>query len=306
MLYEVAAARLACPHFMPGSSPSGTLTPRAGVLASLAAYALWGLFPLYFRALRALAPLEVLAHRIVGSALLLLALLALRRRWAWLRVARRREVLWSFVGSSLLLSLNWFVYIHAVVIERVVDASLGYFINPLVSVLLGVMLLGERPRRAQWVAIGLAFSGVAWLAISTRQVPWIGVLLAASFGSYGFLRKVAKLGSLEGLALETLLLSPPAALALIWFIADGQGGLAREPELLPLVLAAGPLTAVPLLLFAAGARAIPLSTAGFLQYVSPSIQFALGVFVFREPFSMSKLGGFSIIWAALVVYSLET
>lgn len=278
----------------------------SGILYAACAYVLWGLFPLYFRHLAAVPAAEVLVHRIVWSLLFVLALLGAQRRWAWLAPALRQpKVLGAFAVSALLLSCNWITYIWAVANGHVIDASLGYFITPLVNVLLGYTVLHERPRRMQWAALGLATLGVVWLTALTGQLPWIALVLAGSFGAYGLLRKIAVLGALEGLTLETLLLAPPALVALaLWW---GRAGSFPAPELTTnlLLIGVGPLTAVPLLLFAAGARRISMTTLGLLQYIGPSIQFALGVWLFDEPFGGQRLVGFLLIWSALLVYSLD-
>ena len=280
---------------------------RNGVLAVLSAYTSWGLFPLYFKALRA-HPLEVLVHRIIWSALFLLAINAWQRRWDWLRsVLRSPRLILGSLLSATLLSINWFVYIWAVGESRVVDASLGYFITPLVQVVFGVVLLREALRPVQWLALATAALGVVWLTLEFGQLPWVGLALAASFGSYAALRKTARLGALEGLALETWLLFPLAAGYWFWLARAGassfyEDGLAQRLAL----LAAGPLTSVPLLLFAAGARRIPLSLAGVLQYVSPTLQLLLGILIWHEPFQPSKLLGYALIWLALLIYSGES
>jgi chloramphenicol-sensitive protein RarD len=265
------------------------------------------MFPLYFRIVTSVTPAEVLAHRVVWSVLLLAALLALRRQWAWLpQVLREPRVLGAFAASATLLSVNWLTYIWAVTSGHVVDASLGYFITPLVSVLLGYTLLHERPRRAQWIALSLAALGVLWLTVLAGHLPWIALLIAGTFGSYGLMRKVAVLGPLEGLTLETVFLTPFALLALVIWWHQGVGSFPAPDALTNVwLLALGPLTAVPLLLFAAGARRMPLTTLGLMQYLSPTLQFAIGVWVFHEPFTATRLVGFGWIWLALVIYSLE-
>lgn len=278
-----------------------------GVLQAALAYALWGLFPIYFHLVAAVAPLEIVLHRSLWSLAFVLGLLAVLRRWAWLgETARRPRTLAIFSLSALLLSGNWLVYVWAVNSGRLVDASLGYFITPLVNVLLGYFVLGERPRRGQWGALAVAAAGVLWLTFFAGALPWVGLVLAASFGLYGLMRKTAPLGALEGLALETLLLAPLATGLLVWQTAQvGSAFTAGDPALLGLLMLAGPLTALPLLLFAAGARRIPLTTLGLLQYIGPTIQFALGIWVFHEPFAGPRLAGFVLIWAALVIYSAE-
>jgi chloramphenicol-sensitive protein RarD len=277
-----------------------------GVLQASLAYAMWGLLPLYFHRLSAVAPIDVVLHRSLWSLAFLLVLLAVLRRWAWLaEIARSPATLRTFTLSALLLSSNWLVYVWAVHDGRVVEASLGYFIAPLVNVLLGYFVLRERPRRAQWLALAVAALGVLWLAVFAGSVPWVGLVLAASFGIYGLMRKTAALGAIEGLALETLLLAPLAAGLLAWRASHGSSTAEGGAELLALLALAGPLTALPLLLFAAGARRIPLTTLGLLQYISPTIQFALGVWLFKEPFAGPRLVGFVLIWVALVIYTAE-
>ncbi|MFT3666072.1 EamA family transporter RarD [Piscinibacter sp.] len=277
----------------------------SGILYAASAYVLWGLFPIYFAHLAAVPAAEVLVHRIVWSLLFVLALLGARRQWGWLVPALRSpKVLGAFVLSALLLSCNWLTYIWAIANGHVIDASLGYFITPLVNVLLGYSVLHERPRRLQWAALTLAMAGVAWLTALTGQLPWIALVLAASFGAYGLMRKIAPLGALEGLTLETLLLTPPALVAIaLWWPTAGFPAPDAATNLL--LVGVGPLTAVPLLLFAAGARRIPMTTLGLLQYIGPSIQFALGVWLFGEPFGGTRLAGFALIWAALVLYSAD-
>ncbi len=280
---------------------------RTGMLYAAAAYILWGLFPLYFKALQAVPAQQILTHRIVWSLLLLMVVLTVRHQWAWLRtLASQPKVLAGFAASALLLSTNWFIYIWAVNSGRVVDSSLGYFMNPLVNVLLGYLILGERLRVVQWSAVALAGCGVAWLTWQSGHPPWIGLTLAVSFGIYGLLRKTAALGALEGLSLETMLLFPFALAYLIWLTVHQQNAFLNVPAVSQwLLVAAGPITAIPLLLFAAGARRIPLATLGLLQYLGPSLQLTLGVWLYHEPFGRDRLIGFMAIWAALVVYSGE-
>lgn len=280
---------------------------RRGVLAVLCAYGAWGLFPLYFKALRA-QPLEVLVHRIVWSALFLLAIHAVQSRWEWLRQAAcsPRLILGSLLSAGLL-SVNWFLYIWAVANGRVIDGSLGYFITPLVQVLLGVALLHESLRPAQKLALGCAALGVSWLTVAFGQLPWVGLGLAASFGSYAVLRKTQKLGSLEGLALETWLMFPFALGYLLWLRQHGQSLFFQDqPGQRLALLCGGPLTSVPLLLFAAGARRIPLSLVGVLQYISPTLQLLLGVMLWHEPFQPGRALGYALIWLGLIIYSGES
>jgi chloramphenicol-sensitive protein RarD len=280
---------------------------RTGMYYALAAYVLWGLFPIYFKQIGQVPALEILVNRIVWSLLLLAALLAWRRQWSWFGALRRQpRVLAGFGASAALLACNWLLYIWAVNNGRVVDASLGYFITPLVNVLFGLVLLRERLRPLQWAAVGLAGCGVLWLTVHAGHLPWIALGLAATFGSYGLLRKTASLGALEGLSLETLLLFPFALAYFGWLALHGQNHFVAGPApLSALLLAAGPITAIPLLLFAAGARRIPLSTLGLLQYSSPTLQLLLGLWLYHEPFDGARLAGFALIWIALAIYSAE-
>lgn len=278
-----------------------------GLVYAALAYTAWGLFPLYFAMLAQVPALEIVLHRTLWSLAVVLALLAALRRWDWLRptLADPRRLALCLL-SALLLAGNWTLYVWAVLAQRVVDASLGYFITPLVSVLLGVLVLRERLAPAQRVAVALAAAGVAWLTWQAGQLPWIGLTLAASFGLYGLMRKTAPLGALEGLAVETLLLSVPAAALLAWWIAAGHSRVVGAGAATwGWIVLSGPLTAFTLVLFAAGARRLPLATVGLMQYISPTIQLALGIWVFHEPFSAARLAGFVLIWAGLAVYSLD-
>jgi len=279
-----------------------------GALYAALAFALWGVFPLYFRQIAHVPSGEILIHRIVWSLVFVLVVLSVRRQWGWLRpVLRQPRVLAAFTASAVLLSVNWLTYIWAVNNGHVIDASLGYFINPLVNVLLGYTVLHERLRRMQWVALALAAAGVLWLTIQAGHLPWIALALAGSFGAYGLLRKVATLGALEGLTLETLLLAPIAAVVLgVWMFNGSSTFPAPDATTNAWLIAAGPITAIPLLLFAAGARRISLTTLGLLQYIGPTIQLALGLWLFHEPFSAARLFGFALIWLALALYSAES
>ena len=280
---------------------------NTGIVYASLAYLSWGLFPLYFRQVAAVPALEVVLHRTLWSLVFVLALLAVRRQWAWMReVLRQPRVLGAFALSALLLAANWLTYVWAVNNSHVVDASLGYFILPLVNVALGYVFLHERPRPGQWLAVTVAAAGVLWLTLLTGRLPWIALVLALSFGFYGLLRKVAVLGALEGLTLETVLLAPVTMAVLGVWAWQGQGALVQgDAATLGWLVLAGPVTAIPLLWFAAGARRIPLATMGILQYIAPSLQLALGVWLFHEAFDVSRLAGFVLIWAALLVYTLE-
>lgn len=280
---------------------------RNGMFYAAAAYILWGLFPVYFKLLSSIPSQQILMHRVLWSFLLLMVILLARKQWRWLGdIATRPLVIAGFAASALLLSVNWFLYIWSVNTGRVIDASLGYFMNPLVNVLLGYLLLGERLRAAQWCAVALAACGVLWLTWQSGHPPWIGLALAVSFGLYGLLRKTASLGALEGLALETMMLFPAALAYLIWLTLQRHDAFTVAPSSLQwLLIAAGPITAVPLLMFAIGARRIPMATLGLLQYTSPSLQLMLGVWLYNEPFDHARLIGFIAIWSGLIVYSGE-
>ncbi|TJZ69003.1 EamA family transporter RarD [Chitiniphilus eburneus] len=280
---------------------------QTGILYALAAYLMWGLLPLFLKQLQGIPAGEVLLHRMVWSLVFLGVILAVRRNWRWLGTALRQpKVMAGFAASAALLAVNWFVYIWSVQANRVVDASLGYFINPLVSVLIGVVVLRERLRLGQWLAVAVAGAGVAWLTWQAGQLPWIAITLALSFGFYGLLRKTASLGALEGLSLETLVFFPVAGGVLAWLLASGQAGFDHAtPWVRFLCLMAGPVTAVPLLLFAAGARRIPMSLLGILQYAGPTVQLLLGVLLWHEPFGAARVTGFALIWGALLIYTAE-
>ena len=280
---------------------------QTGIFFAAAAYFMWGLLPLYLKMLKAVPALEILLHRMSWSLVFLLIVLAWRSQWSWLKPAvQDRRVLLRFLASASVLSINWFLYIWSVNAGRVVDASLGYFINPLVNVMFGYFLLHERLRAGQWTAVAIAAAGVLWLTVQAGQLPWIGLTLAASFGTYGLLRKTAPLGALEGLSLETMILTPFAVGYLIWLAIHGESGFVNDgSHMRALLAAAGPITAIPLLLFAAGARRIPMSLLGLLQYIGPTLQMALGVFLWHEAFTEAKLIGFVLIWSALVIYTLE-
>lgn len=280
---------------------------RRGVLYALGAYLCWGFFPIYWRLLKGVPALEILAHRMTWSLVFLGLLLGLKRHWRWVLPALGdKKTLGTFALSATLLSLNWWLYIWAVNAGFIVETSLGYFINPLVNVLLGVLFLKERLRRAQALSVLVAVCGVLYLTVSYGRLPWIALSLGISFAVYGLLRKTASLGSLEGLSFEASLLSVPALGFLLWLELNQQGSFGHvDLKTSLLLVGAGVATAVPLLLFAAGARRIPLVTMGILQYLAPSIQLAIGVLVYHEPFDRHRLLGFSLVWLALVLYSGE-
>ena len=277
-----------------------------GIVYAASAYILWGFFPLYFHELAGVSAVEILAHRIIWSFLLLGVVIGVRREFGAFRASVSPRVVGAYLVAGALLGANWYVYVWAVGQGFVVEASLGYFINPLVSVLLGVIVLRERLRPLQWIPIAIAGAGVGVNAISYGAVPWIALALAFSFGSYGLAKKLAPLESLHGLALETTLLAPLAfaylAVAEVAGSASfGRAGLGMDLKLVLL----GVITVVPLLLFASGARRVPLTTLGLLQYFAPTLQFLCGVLVFREPMTAPRVAGFVIIWIALALFSLE-
>jgi len=280
---------------------------RTGILSAALAFLCWGLFPLYFHAIGEVPALQILAHRMLWSLAFLLIVLALRRQWRWLEQVRQPRVFWSFAASAVLLAGNWLLYIWAVNNGHVIDASLGYFITPLFNIMLGFLVLKERLRPLQWAVIGIAALGVAWLTLHAGNVPWIALGLAATFGGYGLLRKTAALGALEGLSFETMVLFPVAAAYVGWLTLHGENAFINTPSDTTrwLLLAAGPITAIPLLLFASGARKIPLSILGLLQYLGPTIQFLLGVLLFKEAFTSERLVGFALIWGALILFAGE-
>jgi len=280
---------------------------RRGTLLALAAYGFWGLFPLYLRALPKMPALELVSHRILWSLLFLAVFFLVRREgFAWLLSLRDPAVRRSHLLSSLLIATNWLVYVWAVAAGRVVECSLGYFINPLVSIGLGVFVLGERLRPFQWAAVSLAAAAIVWLSVTTGVFPWLSLLLAFSFGAYGLVKKQAPVAGVQGLALETLLLLPFALLVLGRAELSGHGQfLSNSGVGMILIASTGLATTLPLLAFAGAARRIPLSQVGFLQYITPTMQFLVGVFVFHEAFGPAKFLGFGLIWTALALLLLE-
>ena len=278
---------------------------RRGLALAVGAYAFWGVLPLYFHILTGVPALQVLAHRVVWSLILLVALvLALRRGGAMLAAARGKTLL-LLIASAALIAINWLVYIWSVQHGHVLEASLGYFINPLVNVALGIAVLGERLRKWQGVAIGVAGLGVVAMALSGGGSIWISLVLAASFGLYGLLRKVAAIDALGGLTVETILLAPLCIGWLAYSAAHDATGFGQSPGLDMLLLAAGIVTALPLLMFAAAARRLPLSTMGLLQYIAPSLQFGLAL-LFGEPLRPVHFVTFPLIWAGCALYAWDS
>lgn len=285
-----------------GSAPPG----RHGTLYALGAYGLWGVLPLYWKWLSALPASTILAHRVVWSLAVSALLLSVGRRWRELRqVLSGRATLVPLLATSALIGSNWLVFIWAVNHARVLEASLGYFLTPLVNVALGRAFLGERLLPLQGWAVALAGCGVAWLALGVDEVPWVALFLAGTFALYGLLRKLAPVSPVPGLAVETLLLAPAAGAWLAWLELRGGGAFGdADPGVVALLLASGAVTAAPLLLFAAAARRLPLSTLGFFQYIGPSLTFLLAITVFAEPLTGDQAVTFGFIWAALALFSL--
>jgi chloramphenicol-sensitive protein RarD len=281
--------------------------PLKGTFYALGAYLLWGILPIYWKALLAVPAGQILCHRICWSCLFLFLFLLARREWTEFRSSLRdAKIVRGYVIAALLLSVNWFTYIWSVNHGQIVETSLGYFINPLVSVVLALHVLKERLRPIQWLAIGLAAAGVLWLTWQQHRVPWIALVLAFSFGFYGLLKKKAPLGALHGLTLETATLALPAVLVLIY---AGATRASTEPALnwttVMLLAGGGLVTAMPLFLFARAAQMIKLSTLGLLQYISPTCGLLLGTLLYQEPFPTPRLIGFAIIWVALFIYWVD-
>jgi chloramphenicol-sensitive protein RarD len=281
---------------------------RDGFVLGFLAYAMWGAFPLYWPLLEPAGAVELLAHRVAWSALVMVLLATLLRKRAALgRLLRTPRLLLLLLAASAVISVNWGVYIWSVTNEHVVESSLGYFINPLVTVLLGVVVLGERLRTLQWAALGVAAVAVVGLTVAEQRAPYVALALAFSFGTYGLLRKKADVGAVEGLTVETVLLAPLALGYLVWLESTGGGhATADAPWHLVLLSTAGVITALPLLCFGGAATRVPLTTLGLLQYVAPTLQFLLGITVGGEPMSSSRWVGFALIWAALVLFSADS
>lgn len=282
---------------------------RRGIGFGVGAYLLWGLFPLYWPLLEPAGALEILAHRIAWSLVVVAAVLVVRNRWGFLRPLLRDRRALAYLGlAAVLIGGNWMVYIWGVNNEHVVETSLGYFINPIVSVLLGVSLLGERLRRLQWVAVGIGTVAVVVLTVAYGRLPWIALALAFSFAFYGLLknRVGARVEAPESLAVETLVLVLPALATIVWLETTGRAHFGHAGVGHAVLLAStGPITAVPLLLFAGAARRIPLSVLGLLQYLAPVLQFLIGVAVRGEPMPLSRWIGFSLVWSALVLLTYD-
>ncbi len=279
---------------------------RTGVIAGLLAYSLWGVFPVYFKLVGSVAPLEVLAHRIVWAVPFGLAIILARRQLSELRQAIRNPGMLAWLAlAALSIAGNWFVYIWAVMNERIFETSLGYYINPLVYVLVGVMFFGERLRRLQQAAAALAATGVAILTISGGFLPWVSLSLAGLFTAYGVIRKRVSIGAMPGLFVETVMLVPFAGGWLIYFVATGEASIASgDATLTALLLMAGPITVLPLLFFATAARNVTLTTLGFMQFIAPTLQFMTGVW-YGESLTPAHLACFGFIWVAVLAFSVD-
>jgi chloramphenicol-sensitive protein RarD len=282
--------------------------PLAGILYSAAAFLIWGLSPAYWKAMQAVPAIEIVSHRVVWSFVFLVGLTLIQHRWAeFVSALRSPRTLLTLSVTTLLVSGNWLLYIWAVNAGYLLQASLGYYINPLVNVLLGVLFLKERLRRPQAIAVFLALAAVAYRTFSFGQFPWIALTLGFSFGVYGLIRKVAPVGSLVGLTVETLLLTPIAAAGLVYFETQGAAALFHSGAILDLLLlGTGVFTAVPLLFFNLGARRINLSPLGLLQYIAPSCMFLMAVLLYGEPLTVPQFLTFALIWAALAIYSIDS
>jgi chloramphenicol-sensitive protein RarD len=279
---------------------------KKGILLSIGAYGLWGVLPIYWKQLQSVPSTEIIGHRIVWALMFAVGVVVFKKRLsAVLRTIRdpRMVVIYGMAGGVLV--INWTTYVWGINAGYVIEASLGYFINPLVNVLLGVIFFREHLRRVQWAAICLAAAGVGYLTVQHGSLPWIALVLAFSFGAYGLIKKSAPLEALEGLTLELSLLFVPALLYLLYLESRGVGTFGHAGLSSLLLALGGVVTATPLLMFAGAARRIPLSMLGVLQYIAPTLQFAIGVWVYGEEFSRTRLIGFCFIWAALMIYTVE-
>jgi len=280
---------------------------KKGVLSAIGAYLTWGLLPIYLKSLHEVPAVQIVFHRIVWSFLFLVVIMLARKEWKKLVVSVFSfRVLLIYVLTAFLLAANWMMYVWGVNAGHVVETSLGYYINPLFSVILGVVLLKEKLRAWQWVPVGMATAGVLYLTLYHGRLPWIALVLALTFSLYGLFKKIAPLNSLYGLTIETTVLFLPAFASLLYFNTQGSGAFGHTGWLVAVLLPlSGIITSVPLLLYSTAARSIPLSLLGILQYLSPTMQLILGLLLFREPFTWEQVFGYSIIWAALIILTIE-
>ena len=281
---------------------------KRGILYGIGAYALWGFFPIYWKVLHPVSALQVIGHRISWSFILLVAFIVITKQWQDFRsvALTSAKTIGIYAIAGVLLTINWLVYVWGVNQGFIVETSLGYFINPLLSVLLGVIFLRERLRLAQWMPVIIAAAGVIYLTFVYGRLPWIALSLAFSFGFYGLVKKLAPLGSLYGLTLETGIVFPAAMIFLVVVQLNGTGAFLHDSALIDLFLVgAGVVTTIPLLMFASAAKQIPLTVVGLLQYIAPTLQFLIGIFIYKEPFDQSHLIGFAVVWVALIIFWVE-
>ncbi|MEE9434570.1 MAG: EamA family transporter RarD [Sphingorhabdus sp.] len=292
---------------VPRASHGGADVDHTGLVAAIAAYSMWGFMPVFFRQLEHVSALEIIAHRVIWAVPLLILIMAARRQLAeYFTVLKSWAMLRWMLLSALLISTNWLVYVLAVNSGQILAASLGYYLNPLMNVLLGTMFLGERLTRRQWAAVGMAGVAVAVLAAGAIGTLWISLTLAVSFGLYGFVRKLAPVGAVPGLAVETSLLLPLSMGAAFWFIFQtGSAGWTGDTRTMAYLAAGGAVTATPLILFAIAARRMSYSLLGFIQYIGPTIQFVIGIYIYGEELNEIRLVAFALIWAGLVLFSSE-
>jgi chloramphenicol-sensitive protein RarD len=282
-----------------------------GSWCAVGAYASWGVFPIYWKLLRQVPAAQIIGHRIVWSLATVVVLILLMGKWADFRAAFTRgsagKILRVYIAAALLIGANWLIYVWAVNADFIIETSLGYFINPLLSVALGVVFFKERLKPLQWFSVALAAAGVIYLTVVHGGIPWIALSLSITFGLYGLVKKTAPLGSFEGLALETGLLFAPALMYLTLICTNGTGAFLHGTATTDILLVgAGIITTMPLIMFAAAARRIPLSLMGILQYISPTLQFLVGLILYREPFSRLHLVGYGLVWLALILFAFES
>ncbi len=281
---------------------------KSGVLFAIGAYTMWGIAPLYFKLIQSIPPLEILMHRVIWSVLLLFVLVVVFKQRTNVQTAiRKPKVMLTLLASGLLLGCNWLIFIWAVNNDHMLDASLGYYINPLLNMLLGYMVLGERLKKLQLVAVAMAFIGVAYLVVSMGHLPWVALLLAGTFGIYGLMRKQVSVDSLPGLSLETLMMAPIALVYWLFIVDTPTSTLSNNSlEINLLLFSAGVVTTAPLLCFTAAAKRLRYSTLGFFQYIGPSLMFLLAVFLFNEPMPTSRLICFAFVWSGLAIFSFDS
>jgi chloramphenicol-sensitive protein RarD len=289
-----------------GSNPAfNDAELRAGVLAGLGAYALWGIFPVYFKIVGSADPFEVLVHRVIWAVPFGALIIAARRQWSEVWRALRSPKMVGWLGlAALSISVNWLIYIWAVQQERIFEASLGYYINPLIYVLAGMVLLGERLSRLQVTAVAFAAIGVSILTVSLGEFPWVAISLAVLFTAYGVIRKQVPIGAMPGLFVETVLLCGPALALMYWLAASQQLIFGGEASMTVLLVLAGPITVIPLLLFAVAARRLTLTTIGFMQFLGPTLQFLTGLY-YGETLTGAHVACFGFVWAAVIVFSVD-